>query len=79
MAPKKWVSVHFHKDNSFTTLNLQDKAFKESVICDKDGAIRMNYEGEWWEGSIVAEAGKLCHIKYRISKMCGIHDFIQIA
>jgi hypothetical protein len=64
MAPSKWVTIAYPKDNSITTLRRGD--FNRVAVYNEDGGgLRVNYGGELWEGSIEAEAGKLFHIKYR--------------
>jgi hypothetical protein len=64
MAPSKWVNIAYPKDNSITTLRRGD-IDRVAVYDDDDGVLCVNFGGELWEGSIVAEPGKLFHIKYR--------------
>jgi hypothetical protein len=64
MAPSKWVTIAYPKDNSISTIR-RETFNRAAVYDDDDGVLRVNFGGNLWEGSIVAEAGKLFHIKYR--------------
>jgi hypothetical protein len=63
MAPSKWVTIAYPKDNSISTIR-RETFNRAAVYDDDDGVLRVNFGGNLWEGSIVAEAGKLFHIKY---------------
>jgi hypothetical protein len=62
MAPSKWLTVFFPTDNSITTLKRVD-LIQLAVYDDDGGGLRVKNGGKLWEGSIVAEAGKLFRIR----------------
>ena len=58
---KKWLQVYFEKDNSLVTVNLDKYEASDNVKCDPDSGskkILMKFDDKWWDGIIVAEAGK---------------------